>query len=133
LLFAFNFSAAQCRNFTETSLIPQLEDYLLTGRYHSFVMKEGDEIMIFKSLSSGIKYKFIVGVDQNLPQNFILIIKDWQNNILFDNRTKNFTNVFELKVDSPQRVKIYIKIPLVDDPPKQGCVGLVIGMKKIAP
>jgi len=124
---------SQCREFTETELIPQVNDYFLTGRYHTFSMKEGDEVLIFKTLNSGIKYKFIVGADDNLPQNIIFIIKDWKNNILFDNRNENFAKTFEYTAKNAQRVRIVIKVPQINDPPQQGCVGLVIGMKKVAP
>ncbi len=137
LLFAFLLPSftllAQCRDFTEATLIPQLGDYFLTGRYHTFSMKEGDEVLIFKTLNSGIKYKFIVGADQNLPQNITFIVKDWQNNVLFDNRNENFAQTFEYVSKKPQRVRIYIKVPQINDTPSEGCVGLVIGMKKVSP
>ena len=134
LFISFMFKApafSQCRDFTEQKLIPQLGDFLLNGRYHSFLLQEGDEIMILKSLSTGIEYKFVFGVADQLPQNTIIVIKDWQNHIIFDNRVKNFSKVFVIQPQKAMRIKIYIKVPQINDPPKKGCVGLVIGMKKI--
>ncbi len=134
ILFSLFFNVpanSQCRNFTEQQLIPQLGDFLLNGRYHSFLLQEGDEIMILKSLSTGIKYKFVFGVAQELPQNIIIVIKDWQNHIIFDNRIKRFSKTFVIQPQKAMRIKIYIKIPQINDPPKKGCVGLVIGMKKV--
>ncbi len=134
LFISFVFKApafSQCRDFTEQKLIPQLGDFLLNGRYHSFLLQEGDEIMILKSLSTGIEYKFVFGVADQLPQNTIIVIKDWQNHIIFDNRVKNFSKVFVIQPQKAMRIKIYIKVPQINDPPKKGCVGLVIGMKKI--
>ncbi len=134
LLLVFMFKApaySQCRDFTEQKLIPQLGDFLLNGRYHSFLLQEGDEIMILKSLSTGIKYKFVFGIADQLPQNTIIVIKDWQNHIIFDNRLKKFSKVFIIQPQKAMRIKIYIKVPQINDPPKKGCVGLVIGMKKV--
>ncbi len=131
ITFLFSFSAySQCRDFTEKYLIPELGDYLLNGRYHSFKMKEGDEILIFKTLNTGIKYKFIVGADTQLPDNIIFIVKDWNNKIIFDNRQSK-AKEFEYQPDKAERIKIYIQIPQLNDPPHDGCVGLVIGMKKV--
>ncbi len=132
-LLLLGFSAkAQCRNFTEKQLIPQLKDYLLNGRYHSFYMQEGDEILIFKTLNTGIAYKFIFGISDQLPSNLIIVIKDWTNKVLFDSHTANKKIVsFQYVPQKAERVKIYIKVPQLDPNPKKGCVGLVIGIKKI--
>ncbi len=122
----------QCRQFTEEKVIPKVGDYLLTGRYHAFVMKEGDEILIFKTLNKNIKYKFIVEKEPSLPVNVHFVIKDWQGNIIYDNSKNNFSDTWEFLSDKPQRIKIYISLPKMDDNETNGCVSLVIGMKKVS-
>ena len=122
---------AQCRNFTETQLIPQLKDYLLNGRYHSFYMQEGDEILIFKTLSTGMKYKFVFGISDELPPHLTIVIKNWNNKVLFDSHASQKIITFQYLPTKAERIKIYIQVPQVDPKPKKGCVGLVIGIQKI--
>jgi hypothetical protein len=126
-----NILLAQCQDFTEQKVLPQLQDFLPTGRYHSFTMKEGDEILIFKSLMPQIQYKFVIGADKSLPDKIIFIIKDWDNNVIYDNRFQKFSKTFIYHPKKPMRVKIYIKVPKINNPPHSGCVALVIGMKKV--
>ncbi len=122
----------QCRQFTEKEVIPKIGDYLLTGRYHSFVMSEGDQILIFKTLSRNIKYKFIVEKEPSLPVNVHFVVKDWQGHVIYDNGKNNFSDSWEYLSKKPQRIKIYISIPKVNTDPTNGCVSLVIGMKKVS-
>ena len=124
-------SYAQCRNFTEQELIPQLNDYLLNGRYHSFYMQEGDDMIIFKTLNTGIKYKFIFGISDSLPSHLTIIIKNWNNEILFESHASQKIVSFQYSPSKAERIKIYIQVPQVDPQPKKGCVGLVIGIQKI--
>ncbi len=121
----------QCRKFTEEHAVDKLDDnYILTGRYHTFIMTEGEQIMIFKTLGKGISYRFIVAADEPLPQEVVLLIKDMNDKVIYDNRKHNFDQVFDLYSDKPQRIKIFIKIPPRHNPPAQGCVSLVMGMKR---
>ena len=70
LLFAFSNAIiyAQCKEFTNQTVIPKLNDYLPTGKYHAMTLREGEEILIFKTLNKGIKYRFVVMSDANIPQ-----------------------------------------------------------------
>ena len=54
---------AQCKEFTENEVLPLLEDYVISGRYSAVKLYEGEEILIFKTLSKGISYRFIVKGD----------------------------------------------------------------------
>lgn len=122
----------QCRQFTEEKVVPKVGDYILTGRYHAFVMSEGDQILIFKTLNRNIKYKFIVEKEQSLPANIHFVVKDWQDHIIYDNSKTNFSDTWEFLSEKPQRIKIYISIPKVNNDESNGCVSLVIGMKKVS-
>ncbi len=121
----------QCRQFTEEKVVPEVGDYILTGRYQSFKLSAGDQILIFKTLNRNIKYKFIVQGDEQLPPQVHFVIKDWNDKIIFDNSKDNYSHVFEYLSDKPQRIKIYISVPKISDDAATGCVALVIGMKKV--
>ncbi|MEA3450423.1 MAG: hypothetical protein U9Q83_00805 [Bacteroidota bacterium] len=124
-------SFSQCRDFTTKKVVPKLDDFLLTGKYHSLILAEGDEILILKTLNKGLKYRFVIMGEDNInkPQ-FILL--NWNNKVLFDNKNENFTSIYDYKCNKTERVKIVIKIPESSEKKRiiqEGCVCLVIGIK----
>ncbi|MBN2664314.1 MAG: hypothetical protein JXR68_11745 [Bacteroidales bacterium] len=121
---------SQCREFTNNEVVPKLGDFLLTGKYHSMKLAEGEEILIFKTINRGLTYRFVVMSENQIPQPHFMII-DWDNNVLYDNQTDNNSNVHDLICDKTQRIKIIIKIPRSSSSPgvNEGCVGLVMGIK----
>ena len=123
-------SNAQCREFTEKEAIPMLGDYILSGRYHSLKLTEGEKILIFKTLNRGIIYRFIVIGDKELPENIELKITDWNDKIIYHNVNDNYNKIFDYDNKKTQRIKIFIKVPIINksDELKRGCVGLVIGI-----
>lgn len=123
-------SFAQCREFTNNEVVPKLGDFLLTGKYHSMKLAEGEEILIFKTINRGLTYRFVVMSENSIPQPHFMII-DWDNNVLYDNETDNNSNIHDLICDKTQRIKIIIKIPRSSSAPtiNEGCVGLVMGIK----
>lgn len=130
IIISTTVTLSQCRNFTVEKIIPNLDDFLLTGKYHSMMLGEGEEILIFKTINKSLTYRIVVMGDQNIPQpNFALI--DWDNKLIFDNKDNNNTTTFDYKCNKTQRIKIIIKVPKTTDMTKmgEGCVGLVIGIK----
>jgi len=121
---------SQCREFTHQSVIPELGDFLLKGKYHSMKLAEGEEILIFKTINRGLTYRFIVKSASEIPQPHYSII-DWDNNVLYNNEDDNNSNVHDFKCDKTQRIKVVIKIPKSSSTPSvsEGCVSLVMGIK----
>ena len=52
-------SQAQCKDFSEKEVMPMLGEYIVSGRYNTLKLREGEEILIFKTLSKGINYRII--------------------------------------------------------------------------
>lgn len=129
-IFVFSYGYSQCREFTHSEVVPKLEDFLLTGNYHSMKLREGEEILIFKTINRGLSYRFVVMSEEQIPQPHFMIT-DWENNIIYDNSKDNNSNVFDYKAVSTQRIKIIIKVPKSSSTSnnKEGCVGLVMGVK----
>ncbi len=121
---------AQCKNFTNQTVVPELGDYLLTGKYHSLKLSEGEEILIFKTINKGINYRFVIMSDDNIPQPQFMII-DWENNLIFDNTEHGNAISFDYSCNKTQRIKIVIKVPRSTETPQinEGCVSLVMGIK----
>jgi len=119
---------SQCIDFTVREVVPRLDNFLLTGRYHATTLTEGEEILIYKTINQGITYRFVVGYDEALPTPTIYIIND-ENKIIFNN--KNGETSYDYISKKTERIKIIIKIPETNSPPPkpEGCVSLVIGIK----
>ncbi len=131
LTTSFFWADAQCRKFTQEDVVPMLDDFILSGRYNSLKMFEGEEILIYKTLNKGITYRFVVKSQEELPENINLRISTWNDEVIYDNKNEDYNSIFDYKNIKTQRVKIYITVPEAKkgDKEKSGCVGLVIGLK----
>ena len=123
---------AQCKEFTETEVLPLLDDYVISGRYSAIKLYEGEEILIFKTLSKGISYRFIVKGDNELPPNIEYSIEDWDGEKIYNNKSDDLKSVWDYECDKTQRIKIFVKVPAVskeNTEPKRGCVTILSGIK----
>lgn len=125
-------SKAQCKEFTEAEVLPLLEDYVISGRYSAVKLYEGEEILIFKTLSKGISYRFIIKGDDQLPEQLEFSIEDWDGEKLYNNKSDEYKSVWDYECNKTQRIKIFVKVPLVSKEnaePKRGCVTILSGIK----
>ena len=88
-------SNAQCKEFTESEVLPLLEDYVISGRYSAVKLYEGEEILIFKTLSKGISYRFIIKGDDQLPEQIEFAIEDWDGEKLYNNKSDEYKAVWD--------------------------------------
>ena len=122
---------AQCKEFTENKVMSLLDDYFISGKYNTLKLKEGDEIVIFKTVSKGINYRFVVKGDNefSLPPQFK--IESWEGKIVFDN-SENGEEIWDLPCDKTERIKIIVSVPEDDeDAETEGCVTVLSGIKSI--
>ncbi len=129
-------SMAQCNDFTESEVLPLLSDgndnYIISGKYNSIPLIEGDDMLIFRSLTKGIKYRFIAKADDKILKNVYFVIESWQGDTLYNSSKDGYKNYFDFdnrKLN--QRIKIYVKVPNPNngEPLKTGCVSVVTGIK----
>jgi len=123
---------AQCKEFTENQVLPLLEDYVISGRYSAVKLYEGEEILIFKTLSNGISYRFIVKGDEQLPNDIEFSVEDWDGEKIYSNKSDNFKNVWDYECNKTQRIKIFVKVPPAaksSAEPQRGCVTILSGIK----
>ena len=81
-------SQAQCKEFSEKEVMPLLGEYIVSGRYNTLKLREGEEILIFKTLSKGIDYRIIVKCVDSLAANLHFTITDWEDNTIYDNQSQ---------------------------------------------
>ncbi len=122
---------AQCKQFSENEVMPLLGEYIISGRYNTLKLREGEEILIFKTLSKGISYRIIVKSVDSLATSLHYTIKDWEDNVIFDNADANNTHKWDYKCDKTQRIKINVFVPKSneDAPLKEGCITVLTGIK----
>ncbi len=131
LTTSFLWADAQCRQFTQNEVVPMLDDFILSGRYNSLKMYEGEELLIYKTLTKDITYRFIVKSQADLPNNISMKITTWNDDEIYNNQNDEYNAVFDYENKKTQRVKIFIIVPeaKAEAKEKSGCVGLVIGLK----
>ncbi len=126
------FSIAQCKEFAKNEGLPLLGPYTQSGRYHALLLYEGEQIKMYKTLTKGIDYRFILSVGDGLPQNTNFIIMNWKKEIIFDNAKNDFDKLFDYSCQKSQRVLIVVKVPRNNNSEKEksACVSLITGFKK---
>jgi len=126
---------AQCNEFTENEVLPLLSDgndnFIISGKYNSVKLNEGDDMLIFRSLTKGITYRFIAKADDNMPKDVYFVVETWQGDTIFDSSKSGFPPYFDYdNRKANQRVKIYVKVPVTGNKPAaNGCVTVVTGIK----
>lgn len=122
---------AQCKEFTENKVVPLLDDYFISGKYNTLKLKGGDEIVIFKTVSKGINYRFVVKGDKDLPFPPQFKIESWEGKIVFDN-SETGEEIWDHPCDKTERIKIIVTVPEADeDSDTEGCVTVLSGIKSI--
>ena len=122
-------SQAQCKEFSEKEVMPLLGEYIVSGRYNTLKLREGEEILIFKTLSKGIDYRIIVKCVDSLATNLHFTITDWEDNTIYDNQTQGYK--WDYKSEKTQRIKINVSVPKTSEQPplKEGCMTVITGIK----
>ncbi len=126
---------AQCNEFTENEVLPLLNDgndnFIISGKYNSVKLNEGDDMLIFRSLPKGITYRFIAKADNSMPKDVFFVVESWQGDTIFDSSKNGFPPYFDYENrKNNQRVKIYVKVPITGNKPSaNGCVTVVTGIK----
>ena len=124
-------TTAQCKQYAETEVMPLLGEYIISGRYNTLKLREGEEILIFKTLSKGIDYRIIVKGEDSLSSYIHYTIKDWEDNTIYDNDNGNHDYKWDYKSEKTQRIKINVFVPKTSQNPplREGCVTVLTGIK----
>lgn len=134
-LFLFNSfaSSAQCTSFARTTGKPKLGDYLHDGNYNATVLGAGETAELYKTFFKGQKYRIAVSKVENLPDIHFRLV-DEENNIIFDNKDHEYTDVWDFTVETTQMMVIKLKVldnynnKEVDT--TKGCVCVLFGINK---
>jgi len=124
---------AQCLSFAKNSCKPKLGDFVHDGNYNATILGAGETAELYKTFFKGHKYRIVVGKVDNLPKIHFRLI-DENNNIIFDNKEHQYTDVWDFEVESTQMLIIKLKVlddyENKDDNTTKGCISVLFGIQK---
>ncbi len=134
LFFVFgNITNAQCLSFAKKVGKPKLGNFIHDGNYNATTLSAGETAELYKTFFKDQKYRIVVSKVDNLPNiHFRLVNED--NNILFDNKDHDYTDVWDFSVETTQT--LVIKLKVLDDYNSdkmnisKGCVSVLFGIEK---
>lgn len=125
-------SQAQCKGFAKKICKMELSPYIHDGNYHAAVLTEGEEAELYKTFYSDQEYRIAICGSDALPDIQFEII-DASRNVLYSNKSKNYSRIWDFRLEASQQLKISIKVLSVSDNPaaiQSGCVSIMFGFKE---
>jgi hypothetical protein len=122
---------AQCKAFAKKVCIPELGAYTHDGNYHAAILVEGEEAELYKTFYSDMEYRVAVCGEDKL-KDIEFIVFDANKNVLYSNKTANYSRTWDFKLQSSQQLKLVVKVPTFNksgDSPASGCVAIMFGFK----
>jgi len=122
---------AQCKAFAKKVCIPELGAYTHDGNYHAAILVEGEEAELYKTFYSDMEYRVAICGEDKL-KDIEFIVFDANKNVLYSNKTANYSRTWDFKLQSSQQLKLVVKVPTFNksgDSPASGCVAIMFGFK----
>jgi hypothetical protein len=122
---------AQCKSFAKNDCLPSLGSYTHDGNYHAAILVEGEEAELYKTFYSDMNYRVAVCGPDNLPPVEFKIL-DINKNILYSNKSNEYGDTWDFKLESSQQLKLIITVTTFNqagETPASGCVAIMFGFK----
>lgn len=133
ILFAFSAVAdAQCKGFAKKLCKLELQGYIHDGNYHAAILTEGEEAELYKTFYSGQNYRLAICGSEALPAIEFQVV-DAYKNVLFDNKDREMSAVWDFTLESSQQLKVVVKVPVSaqkSEFPNSGCVAIMFGFQE---
>ena len=124
-------SNAQCKSFAKKDCLPALGAFTHDGNYHAAILVEGEEAELYKTFYSDMDYRLAVCGPDNLPPVEFRVL-DANKNVLYSNKSNNYGNTWDFKLESSQQLKLVVKVTTFNqagETPASGCVSIMFGFK----
>src|SRR4030043_2339859 len=123
---------AQCKGFAKNICKVELEPFIHDGNYHAAILTVGEEAELYKTFYSDTDYRIaICGSDDLADIEFRII--DADRNVLYTNKSKDYSRIWDFRLEASQQLKITIIVPPGSGLPEdiqQGCVAIMFGFKE---
>lgn len=123
---------AQCKGFAKKICKVEVSPYIHDGNYHAAILTMGEEAELYKTFYSDTDYRIAVCGSANL-QDIEFRIIDQNRNVLYTNKSKDYARIWDFRLESSQQLKIFIKVPVMEDAGDElqnGCVAIMFGFKE---
>jgi hypothetical protein len=135
LIGVFTFSSfagsAQCKNFAKRVCRLELAPYIHDGNFNAAILSEGEDAELFKTFYAGQEYRIAVCGSESLSKVEFQVM-DVERRLLYTNASKNYSLVWDFKVEATQQLIISVKVhdnPKSSDLIASGCVSIMFGLK----
>jgi hypothetical protein len=135
LIGVFTFSSftgsAQCKNFAKRVCRLELAPYIHDGNFNAAILSEGEDAELFKTFYAGQEYRIAVCGSESLTKVEFQVM-DVERRLLYTNASRNFSLVWDFKVEATQQLIISVKVhdnPKSADLIASGCVAIMFGLK----
>lgn len=122
---------AQCKNFAKKVCRLELAPFIHDGNYNAAILTEGEDAELFKTFYAGQEYRIAVCGSESLSKVEFQVM-DVDRRVLFTNASKNFSPLWDFKVEATQQLIIVVKVhdnPKNTDILDSGCVAIMFGLK----
>lgn len=133
LMFAIPLTGnSQCKHFAQQVCKQELEPYIHDGNYNAAILTEGESAEMYKTFYANQNYRvFICGSNALPPIHFQIL--DTDRNVLYDNKSDDFSQKWDFIPEASQQLIISLKVKNSEkntDEPISGCVAIMIGIKE---
>jgi hypothetical protein len=133
LLAFFPYSLnAQCKGFAKNICKVELEPFIHDGNYHAAILTVGEEAELYKTFYSDTDYRIAICGSDALP-NIEFRVIDSDRNVLYTNKSNNYSRIWDFRLESSQQLKLTIKVPPAPGGSEElisGCVAIMFGFKE---
>jgi hypothetical protein len=121
----------QCKAFARRICRLDLDRFTHDGNYHAAVLTQGEEAELYKTFYANQTYRIAVCGSDELP-DIEFMVMDNQRNVLYNNRTGNYSKSWDFRLDSSQQLMVLVKVPSASagGEPTSGCVSILFGVSE---
>jgi len=123
---------AQCKGFAKKICKVELSPFIHDGNYHAAILSVGEEAELYKTFYSDTDYRISVCGSDDLPDIEFRVI-DSERNVLYTNKTNDYSRVWDFRLQASQQLKIFVKVPNTEGMPDDilsGCVAIMFGFQE---
>lgn len=130
-LIPFN-GNSQCKSFAKKVCKLELTPYIHDGNFNAAILTEGEDAELYKTFYAGQNYRIYICGSDALPDIEFQVL-DVNRNVLYDNRKKDYSRIWDFKLESSQQLIISLRVKNSEEEIDElisGCVAIMFGIKE---
>jgi hypothetical protein len=123
---------SQCKSFAKKVCKLELTPYIHDGNFNAAILTEGEDAELYKTFYAGQNYRIYICGSDALPEIEFQVL-DVNINVLYDNRKKDYSRLWDFKLESSQQLIISLRVKNSEGESYEivsGCVAIMFGLKE---